>query len=160
MPSYYLGVGGNLLPEENLPRALELLREKVMVRKTSQVYRTAPIGRQEQPGYLNCVWVVETVLPEDELKELLARIERGLGRMRTADRFASRPIDLDIIARGKNDFEIIDEDVFAREFLAVCLGEVVPDEIRRREGLAAAAGEGMEKADAVTARLREILDRG
>ena len=51
-------------------------------------------------------------------------LESQLGRVRSADRYAPRPIDLDIIVW--ND-EIIDEDVHERDFLSRSIQEVLPN---------------------------------
>ena len=62
------------------------------------VYRTEPLGRPEQPRYYNCVVEIETGIARVELKQTLLRpIEDALGRTHTADKFASRTIDLDLI---------------------------------------------------------------
>lgn len=100
----YIAVGSNIEPRRNLLAALRLLRRCGQVRVTgvSTVYRSAALGRPEQPDYLNGVWRIETALPPRRLRqEVLRPIEDQLGRRRKADRFAARPIDLDLVLYGQ-----------------------------------------------------------
>ena len=53
----------------------------------------------------------------------LDRSERELGRIRKSDRYDPRTIDLDIVVWGG---EIMDEDVYEREFLRAAILEVCP----------------------------------
>lgn len=64
----YIAVGSNIEPEQNLLTALDRLKEKVPVTAVSTVYRTEPVGRPEQPSFLNGVWKILTLLPPRTLK--------------------------------------------------------------------------------------------
>jgi 2-amino-4-hydroxy-6-hydroxymethyldihydropteridine diphosphokinase len=59
----------------------------------------------------------------EELKSWLRELERELGRIRKSDRYDPRTIDLDIVVWGG---EIMDEDVYEREFLRAAILEVCP----------------------------------
>ncbi len=97
----YVAVGSNVEPERNVPAALELLMRKVRVTRSSTFYRTAPIGRPDQPAFCNGVWEISTSLSPRRLRlEVLRDIERRLGRTRSADRYAPRTIDLDLLLYG------------------------------------------------------------
>jgi 2-amino-4-hydroxy-6-hydroxymethyldihydropteridine diphosphokinase len=121
----YLSLGSNIDKERNLVRAVELLAEAVKIVAASSVYETTPVGTPNQESFLNAAVVVETPLSAESLKtEVLAAIERRLGRRRTADRNAPRTIDIDIALF--ND-EIRDTEVLTRPHLAVPLAEVAPD---------------------------------
>lgn len=64
------------------------------------VYETEPVGVQPayaHLSYLNTVLIVQTGLPVPELHRALARIEEELGRVRGADRFAPRTMDIDLL---------------------------------------------------------------
>jgi len=118
-----LGIGSNIDPETNLPKALNLLVESVTVLAISTHYRTAPLaGRAEQADYINGVWQIETERSCENLKMVLQEIETACGRVRSEDKYASRPIDLDILAHG----DFIDEDIFTRPFLTFPLMELNP----------------------------------
>lgn len=131
MADVFIGVGSNINPEENLPKALELLKEAVHVRAVSAHFRTAPLaGRTEQDDYVNGVWKIETDTPPDLLKEEVLRpIESACGRVRTEDSYASRPVDLDVILWGDLIVpgKIPDPDLYTRNFLAFPLLELEPE---------------------------------
>jgi 2-amino-4-hydroxy-6-hydroxymethyldihydropteridine diphosphokinase len=129
----FIGVGSNISPEASIKAAIRLLARRVRVVDLSTFYRTPAEGRPEQPDYINGVVAIETDLPPEALKnEVLRPIERRLGRRRTDDKFASRPIDLDILLYGSRQMQTADlrlpaEDIEKRGFVAVPLAEVAPD---------------------------------
>ena len=51
----YVSIGSNIEPEKNILAALRSLKEVLFVTGISSFYRTAAIGRAEQPPYLNGV---------------------------------------------------------------------------------------------------------
>lgn len=130
MPVVFLGIGSNIKPEIHLSLALELLKKEVEVLAVSSHYRTAPLaGRVEQEDYINGVWKIRSDLSYDELKDdVLRPIEENCGRERTEDKYASRPIDIDIILWGDEVVPDLlpDPDLFTREFLAFPLLELAP----------------------------------
>lgn len=69
----------------------------------SRIYETAPVGVKPQyrdMPYLNAVIVIETALPVDQVSDRIHTIEKEMGRIRGDDRFAPRPIDIDILYAG------------------------------------------------------------
>lgn len=66
---------------------------------TSSVEETAPLGGLDQPPYLNQMVLLETALPARRLLDACLAIERAAGRVR-GPRWASRPIDLDLVRYG------------------------------------------------------------
>ncbi|HNR32129.1 MAG TPA: 2-amino-4-hydroxy-6-hydroxymethyldihydropteridine diphosphokinase [Candidatus Hydrogenedentes bacterium] len=128
----FVSVGANIEPERHIPAALDLLREAVPITAISTFYVTAPIGAPEQADYLNGVVAVEcTAAPRAFKFETLRAIEAALGRVRTADRFAARTIDLDIALFGDTvlrepDLEIPDPDLRSRPFLVAAILELAP----------------------------------
>jgi len=130
----YVAVGSNIEPENNIPAALDLLRQTVEVTGVSSFYRSAALGRPGDPDFVNGAFRVRTALRPQELKEkVLRRIEAQLGRVRGADRCAPRTIDLDIALWGR---EVVDQpglripspDI-ARPFVACPLLELAPDAV-------------------------------
>ena len=94
----FVAVGSNIDPQQNIIAALTALSEQTRVRATSTFYRTAPIGRPDHPMFVNGVWLIRTDLePRAVREDLLAPIEHRLGRQRSADKFAPRTIDLDLV---------------------------------------------------------------
>jgi 2-amino-4-hydroxy-6-hydroxymethyldihydropteridine diphosphokinase len=99
----YISLGSNLGDrEENLRRALELLRETVGIRvlRVSPWEETAPVG-PVQPRYLNAVAALETALSPLDLLDRLQAIEAKLGRVRDI-RWGPRTIDLDLLIYGED----------------------------------------------------------
>jgi 2-amino-4-hydroxy-6-hydroxymethyldihydropteridine diphosphokinase len=66
----------------------------------STVEETAPLGRMEQPAYLNQMVLIETRLDPHRLLAALQEIERSRGRVRT-ERWGARTLDLDIVTYGE-----------------------------------------------------------
>ena len=132
MPRAFIGVGSNIDPEKNVKEALRLLAIRSSVLNISTVYHTEPELRPKQPWYYNCVAEIDTELRPEELKFALLRgIEKKLGRKRTADKFAERTIDLDLLLYGDPSVEstglfVQDPDIFQRPYLAAALLELSP----------------------------------
>lgn len=118
----YVSFGSNIQPRANLPRAVELLRAHGPIKALSTVWETPPVGT-DGPKFLNAVVCLESPLDVAALKVELRRIEAQLGRVRTADKYAPRPIDLDILIY---DNELIDPEVWEQPHLAIPLAEVYP----------------------------------
>ena len=101
----YVGLGSNLDdPEQQVRRALDSLRELPRTRlvAVSGLYRTPPMGPQDQPDYVNAVAGLLTRQAPEELLLSLQNLERSLGRVRKeGDRWGPRVIDLDILVYGK-----------------------------------------------------------
>lgn len=129
----YLSVAANIDPENHITQAVDRLREHVRPVDVSPFYRTRAIGRPGQPDYLNGVLRIETTLEPAPLKwDVLRPIETALGRLRTADKYAARPIDLDLLLFGQRiqqeaDLTLPDPDILERVFLAAGLLDLDPD---------------------------------
>jgi 2-amino-4-hydroxy-6-hydroxymethyldihydropteridine diphosphokinase len=126
-----LGLGSNIEPEQNLVRATVALKDLGELRSSSNVYQNPAIGRAGQPDYLNAALLLETELPPLDLRQELRKIERRLGRVRTADRYAARTIDLDLCLYGDlilatPELTLPDPDILHRPHLALTLSELEP----------------------------------
>ena len=128
----YIGVGSNIDPETNIEHALSALGQHVRIEAISTFYRTKPLLGRRQPDYLNGVWKISTGIPLPELKTgVLSPIENELGRIRTADAYAARTIDLDILLYGDmvadgGEITVPDHDITTRPFIAIPLYELAP----------------------------------
>ncbi|ELY4522512.1 2-amino-4-hydroxy-6-hydroxymethyldihydropteridine diphosphokinase [Cronobacter turicensis] len=98
---------------------------------TSSFYRTPPLGPQDQPDYLNAAVALETTLSAEELLDNTQRIELEQGRVRKAERWGPRTLDLDIMLFG--DATINTErltvphyDMKNRAFMLLPLSEIAP----------------------------------
>lgn len=169
MTTVYIGVGSNIEPLDNITAALDLLRDGgTGIVASSRFYRTAAIGRPEQEAYANGVWRARCGLPPRELRTVLRRIERQLGRIRTEDKFAPRSIDLDILLFGElliedAELRVPDPHILERPFLSKCLLELDPD-IRmpdsgfRLAELARADWTTLEEYSEITQTIRQKLE--
>jgi len=156
----FVGLGANL----GDPRAqvLEALRAldaipgtKVTAR--SSLYRSAPVGGEPQPDYVNAVARLETALSAPALLAELHAIEHRHGRERSA-RNAPRTLDLDLLLFGAERIDapalgVPHPRMHERAFVLAPLAEIAPDADvpgrgRARALLAACAGQRVEKLDA------------
>ena len=85
---------------------------------------TEPIGYKEQRSFLNGALLIETGMDVQGLKSWLRALESDLGRERTENRDGPRTIDLDILVWNG---EVVDEEVYERNFLKTSIGELLPD---------------------------------
>jgi dihydroneopterin aldolase/2-amino-4-hydroxy-6-hydroxymethyldihydropteridine diphosphokinase len=93
----FISLGANIAPERNLPAAVRRLAARCRLLAVSPVYETAPVGKTDQPNFMNAAALIETELTAAALKsQVLQAIEQELERVRTADKNAPRTIDLDI----------------------------------------------------------------
>lgn len=119
----YLNLGSNIEPEVNLPGALPLLGESGTVRAISQAWESRAVG-SSGPNFLNACAFLETPQSLDELRGTARSIESRMGRVRTADPNAPRPIDIDIMMFDDRPL-LVDRWQFA--FFLVPLAELAPD---------------------------------
>lgn len=135
-----ISFGSNIDPLPNLLQGLTRLHQALGLAAISNVYRTTPVpdprrppppGR-ESPPFLNGAVRSEATITPAHLHELLRRIEQEAGRVRGPDRFAPRPLDLDIALMGSRILDsgpptLPDPDITRLPFLAVTLAEVAPE---------------------------------
>ncbi len=116
-------LGSNIEPELNLPRAMDLLQEQVLVIRISSVWESAAVDCC-YPDYLNMAALVATSLDARVLKEQVLRpLEARMGRVRTEDKNASRPMDVDIVVF---DGAVLDPELWKHAHRAVPVSELVP----------------------------------
>ncbi|MDM7999729.1 MAG: 2-amino-4-hydroxy-6-hydroxymethyldihydropteridine diphosphokinase [Dehalococcoidia bacterium] len=130
----YIGLGSNLGDRhQNLARAVDLLAQnrKVKVVETSSLYVTEPVGRTDQPVFLNAVCHLRTSLSPEDLLGLAKEIETAMGRKPSFVN-GPRPIDIDILFYGNMVINIPHlviphPRVQERAFVLVPLAEIAPD---------------------------------
>jgi 2-amino-4-hydroxy-6-hydroxymethyldihydropteridine diphosphokinase len=104
-----ISLGSNIDKEKNLPAAIKMIGSKCRLMAISSIYETAPASQKEQAKFWNAAVLIVTELGPEDIRELiLSPIETKLNRIRTADKYASRTIDVDLTLF--ND-EIIDLDI-------------------------------------------------
>jgi deoxyguanosine kinase len=130
----YIGLGSNLGDKnENLPNALSQLRvhSSVVSIDSSSSYETKPLGRTDQPFFLNAVAKIKSTLSYRALFEHLREIEHAMGRQRN-EHWAPRPIDLDLLLYDEQivdepDLKIPHSQLHLRSFVLKGLCEVSPE---------------------------------
>ena len=139
----YLGLGANLGDcAANMRAAVEILSSDAScsVVAVSSLYRTRPVGIEDQPDFLNAVVAVRTTLAPRDLLALCKEIEHRMGRVRT-NRWGPRVIDVDILlyegaGLSEDDLAIPHSLMMERAFVLVPLAEITP-EMELRGGLTA-----------------------
>jgi 2-amino-4-hydroxy-6-hydroxymethyldihydropteridine diphosphokinase len=130
----YIGVGSNLKnPKNNIQKAIKMIEEEKILEEieASSLYLTEPIGKKEQPDFLNLVIKGQTELTPFELLESLLKIEEDLGRKRR-EKWGPREIDLDILFYddliiNQKGLVIPHPQIGNRKFVLVPLAEVSPN---------------------------------
>ena len=135
MTRVYIALGSNLAnPLHQVQSALNALAELPQTKliATSSLYRTPPLGPQDQPDYLNAVVALDTDLSAENLLDHTQKIELEHGRVRKDERGGPRTLDLDILLFGD---EIINTerltvphyDMKNRQFMLYPLAEIAPE---------------------------------
>lgn len=97
MNKAYLLIGGNMgNREQNLGRAVKLLKMAGRVKNLSGLYETAAWGKTDQPSFLNQAVLLATALKARQLLEAVLHIEEQMGRKRE-EKYGPRIIDIDIL---------------------------------------------------------------
>jgi 2-amino-4-hydroxy-6-hydroxymethyldihydropteridine diphosphokinase len=127
----FLGFGSNLNRERNLATGLQALGERLSIVRVSPVYQSSALGFDGAPFFNFCV---EVVLDREiaELKKLLKEIEDHCGRDRSAPKYSSRTLDIDILWVGEC-FGVFDgvplprQEVFDNSFVLKPLVDIAPE---------------------------------
>ena len=105
----FIGIGSNLRDPavqcRDAFRRIGAIPEIRLLRRSS-LYRTEPVGLEDQPWFINTVAEIRTDLPPRKLFEALNEIERKMGRT-DGPRWGPRVIDLDLLLYGQ---EVVAEE--------------------------------------------------
>lgn len=132
MKKVILGIGSNLgNKKQNIEKALNLIKEKTKIIKTSNLYVTEPVGYLNQNMFLNGVLILNTILKPLELLNFLKSIEKKLKRIKTFKN-GPRTIDLDILYYEdkiikQKDLIIPHPRLYERSFVLKPLNEIDPE---------------------------------
>jgi 2-amino-4-hydroxy-6-hydroxymethyldihydropteridine diphosphokinase len=91
-----LSLGSNLDPQRHLRAAAQALRERFGEVVFSDVLHS-PAAGFEGPDFLNAAAMIRTDLDAHGLDDWLHVLEAAQGRVRGAQRFTSRTLDIDIV---------------------------------------------------------------
>ena len=134
MPLVFISIGSNLGDRiENCITAVQEISSFANILALSSIYETEPVGKEDQPYFINCVIKIETELSPSRLLASLQSVEDKLGR-RHEERWGPRVIDLDIIFY--NDLVIETEELtiphpraHLRRFVLLPLSEIAPEKV-------------------------------
>lgn len=130
----YVGLGSNLdEPGKQLDEAIAALERLPESRlcAVSRRYRSAPMGPQDQPDFVNAAVVLLTRLDAISLLGHLQAIEIAQGRVRDREHWGPRRIDLDLLVYGNTtmstpDLTLPHPGIAERNFVLFPLGDIAP----------------------------------
>lgn len=160
MSQAFVALGSNLQhPQQQLTTALREIAElphTTLVRQSS-FYRTAPVGYDKQPDFINAVAEVETTLQPLELLHAILQIENRHGRERPFPN-APRILDLDLLLYNNTvmdtpELTLPHPRMHERGFVLLPLAEIAPELTLPEYGSVArlaqtCMGQGVEKISA------------
>lgn len=131
----YIGLGGNLGdPPRQMHAALGSLHKLVGIEvvQVSSLYRSAPVGYDDQDDFFNAVAELSTDAAPVDLLDHLLGIENVVGRVRNGPRFGPRVVDLDLLLYGDAVIDLPRLTVphprmIERRFVLEPLAEIAPD---------------------------------
>lgn len=131
----YIGVGSNLQnPQQQVTDALTLLDNmpETVCARVSSLYRSRPMGPADQPDYINAVAELKTTLSARILLQHLQDIEARQGRVRGAERWGPRTLDLDILLYNhqvicESNLVVPHPGIPERAFVLYPLQQLAPD---------------------------------
>jgi|ERR1700678_22258 len=129
----YVAIGSNLNhPQERVSEAFERIAALPATRLElrSRLYRSRPLGPQDQPYFVNAAAGVLTQLSARELLDALLGVERAMGRDRH-ERWGPRIIDLDLVWMQGETIEepglsVPHPGVSTRNFVLYPLADIAP----------------------------------
>lgn len=130
----FIGLGSNLAdPISQVKQAIRDLQVLPQIRMIacSSLYKSPPMGPQDQPDYINAVVEVDTDLTPHILLDHLQSVEQQHGRVRQR-RWGERTLDLDLLLYGEH---VLDDDrlkvphpgIAERSFVLYPLAELAED---------------------------------
>lgn len=133
MHQAFIALGSNLQnPQAQVERALQTIAntQNIKLVKASSLYKTAPIGYNNQPDFINAVAEIETNLSPLDLLHTLLEIETQHGRERPFPN-APRVLDLDVllyegISINTPELTLPHPRMHTRGFVMLPLAEIAP----------------------------------
>lgn len=113
MKTMAIGIGTNQGDRIRLVSTVleKMLQQGINILKVSSLYESQAVGYESNNLYINAVVKVESAYDPETVLQKLMLIEKEMGRLRSAEGYIDRPMDLDILA--------VEEEVFFSEILQV-----------------------------------------
>lgn len=127
----YIGLGSNLGDSQQiLSEAVQKL-QRIGDIKVSRLYKSAPMGPQDQPDYLNAVVQLKTTLAPLLLLDQLQSLEQEAGRVRLRH-WGERTLDLDLLLFDDQQIQherltVPHQGILERDFVLCPLLDIDPD---------------------------------
>ncbi len=126
----YLGLGSNINSENHLRRGICELRRRYGDLELSQIYQNAAFGF-EGADFLNMVVSLESGHSPRQILDEIAAIHLLIGRRRDAEKFSSRPLDIDLLLyddliHDEPGLHLPRSDVLEYSFVLRPLAELAP----------------------------------
>jgi 2-amino-4-hydroxy-6-hydroxymethyldihydropteridine diphosphokinase len=131
----YIAIGSNLRdPIQQVLAGFEALatlpNTQLVLR--SKLYRSAPLGPQDQPSFVNAVAGVLTQLDSQSVLTHIKRLESELGRDTPVVRWGPRVIDFDLLVFGveriqTETLQVPHPGIGERNFVLYPLNDIAPD---------------------------------
>lgn len=102
----YVGIGSNIEPIPNVRAALAALHAEFGALRVSPIYRTAAVGCDNSPDFLNLAVELRTARTLSDLRTWIRALEARQGRVRGDNRNAPRTLDVDVLLYD----DVIDDD--------------------------------------------------
>jgi len=130
----YIGIGSNLdEPREHVSKAIAELKimQECVVTGVSSIYRSAPMGPQDQADFINAAVAMLTQKTPQQLLDALRIIEDGHGRRRDGEHWGPRTLDLDLLVFGSLKISVADltvphPGIPERNFVLLPMCELAP----------------------------------
>jgi len=128
----FVAIGGNIEPQQRVPRAAGELRRRFPGVRFSSCYRNPAHGFAGADFY-NAVAEAETALELSAVQAQLQEVEALCGRARTDAKWAPRAMDLDLLLFGDlvvktERFELPRPDLLRRAYMLGPLAELAPQQ--------------------------------
>ena len=133
MARILLSIGSNIEPEKNFKRCALALTAHFTDPVWSPIYRSAAVGMAGD-DFLNAVVLAHTDQSVESITQLLKDIEHDHGRIRTANKFTSRTLDIDLLLYDDlvidtPDITLPRTEISSAAHVLVPLVDLIPDEI-------------------------------
>ena len=134
----YFSVGGNIDPHIHIVAAMEGLSSNFEGIETSSVYESHSIGFCGG-NFLNLVVGCRSTKTVRHVLQILKGIEDSRGRNRSAAKFSSRTLDIDILTVGNltgkvEQIELPRYEILENAFVLLPLAELAPDDVHPVSG--------------------------
>ena len=131
MAKIYISLGSNINREANTRAGVDELRQAYGGLLLSSLYESEAVGF-EGDAFYNMVIALETDDPVFDVASKLRSIEENYGRDRSAPKFSSRTLDLDLLlydelVLNEKGLQLPRDEILQRAFVLLPLSEVAPE---------------------------------